>query len=921
MKRRYAEDFEEDYDDEDSPARPKPREAAPISELDKLDYLLAAILGGVSVALLSVWAFPGLSPDVWDDAVVGAGLRPTAAIFPGFWRVIARGLYSINGVGLGNLLLLWVGRIALGLTVGFAYLLFRSIISLTVRRRLNFAHRRFVVVRGVAFLGALAFLCADPIWRVGQTFSPSGLLLLISVFAVFQFFSFLQHGHLREVNVSMFLLGLLSADTPMGFVLTAVCWGVYFMALRYAAVSMGMALLNPIVEQRSKWHLTFLWAIGLIVGITANCSSFVWLDGLAASGLGGGDVPLLYATRWWTQFIHAASGLGWVLSLGICVLPLVVSGILLPRAVDEEQFLPYHTGAVFFVTGMLALAQLAELSPLWFWTWSSDVTVTPYFLQMLMLLSAMTFVFALAVMGVDAACRDHERLATERFANLNGDDDDEDEVPVQRVEQPSNYKGHGTIILIVVPILILLAVVPGRWQGGTRDMLKLLDDYVQEVLAECGPVHWIFTDGAFDSRIELAAAERGGKLRALSMMAGNGPYDKYVRQEGVTDMEDRLALAMGAPMTLRTWMKDKPERMKDAAIQLGFEVWKRNGLELPACSGVLARPIGMSAEDCAAGVERTKKGLADRILAFYTGKGIPKSAGKRINELFLFVQWRIARLARMRAERADRAGQTEAAMKDVKLSDELDHNNASLKRILTSMEEVRSRTLKAVTPREGLQLALVRADFALARRYAEPILEAIPDDPNANFAMGMSYYVQKQYARAEEYLKRCLVKNPKEPAVWNNLAMVMLYTQRYDEAEEHAKRALELIPESAEVKDTLKQIREARTAAAKESDAKKPDAKKPVEKKAEEKPVGTKIVEKQVEAKAAVEKKPAAKPDAKKPEAKGVDEKKAAEKKPDAKKAEKRKAVEKKPGEKALEDKKAGEKKPGKGKKDKAEKK
>ena len=89
--------------------------------------------------------------------------------------------------------------------------------------------------------------------------------------------------------------------------------------------------------------------------------------------------------------------------------------------------------------------------------------------------------------------------------------------------------------------------------------------------------------------------------------------------------------------------------------------------------------------------------------------------------------------------------------------------------------------------------------------------------------MGMSYYVQKQYARAEEYLKRCLIKHPKEPAVWNNLAMIMLYTQRYDEAEEHAKKALELIPESAEVKDTLKQIRDARTKAAKKADEAKKD--------------------------------------------------------------------------------------------------
>ena len=817
--------YEDDYDDEEeSKADAKPQEAAPISSLDKLDYLFALGLGLFSVVLLTIWSFPGLTPDVWDDAVVGAGLRPTAAIFPGFWRVIARGFYSINGVGLGNFLLVWIGRMALGLTIGFAYLLFRSILSLTIRRRLNYAHRRFVVVRGTAMLGAIAFLCADPIWRVGQAFSPSGLLLLVSVFSLYQFFAFLQHGQLREVNISMFLLGLLSADTPMGFALTAVCWGVYFLALRYAAVSTGMALLNPIVEQRSKWHLTFLWAMGLILGIAANCASYVWLDGLAASGATGADVPLMYATRWWTQFIHAASGLGWVLGLGICVLPLVVSAVLLPRAVDEEQFLPYHTGAVFFVTGMLALAQLAELSPLWFWTWHKDISVTPYFLQMLILLSAMTLVFALAVMGVDAACRDHERLANERFANLN--DDDDDDMPMPRPVQLSGHKSHGNIVIVVVPILLLAAVVPGRWQRTTRQMLQVLEDYVAEVLVECGPVHWIFTDGAFDSRLELAAAEKGKKLKALSMMAGNGPYDKYVRQEGVTDMEDRLALSLGAPMTLRTWMKDKPAQMKDAAIQLGFELWKRNGLELPVCSGVLARPLGMSEADCAAGVERTK-GLADRVLAFYVAGGLPKSAGKRVNELFLFVQWRIARLARMRAERADRAGQTEVAMKDVKLSDDLDHNNASLQRILVSMEEVRSRTLKAVTPREGLQLALVRADFALARRYAEPILEAVPDDPNANFAMGMSYYVQKQYARAEEYLKRCLVRNPKEPAVWNNLAMIMLYTKRLDEAEKHARKALDLIPESAEVKDTLKKILDARTEAAKEEDkSKKGEGKK-----------------------------------------------------------------------------------------------
>ena len=146
MKRNY----DEDYDDDEGSANVRPREAAPIPVLDRLDYLLAFCLGLFSVALLTVWAFPGLSPDVWDDAVVAAGLRPTTARFPGYWRAIARSIYLLSGVGFGNELLIWVGRGALGLTVGFAYLLFRSVLSLTIRRRLNYARRRFVVVRGLS---------------------------------------------------------------------------------------------------------------------------------------------------------------------------------------------------------------------------------------------------------------------------------------------------------------------------------------------------------------------------------------------------------------------------------------------------------------------------------------------------------------------------------------------------------------------------------------------------------------------------------------------------------------------------------------------------------------------------------------------------------------------------------------------------
>ena len=854
-------DAEEAYPTKDETVR---RPEIQLESLRGLDWLIALLLAGVTGGLLTLWAFPGLSPDAWNDAAIGAGLRPMEAIFPGFWNAIARGLYSAAGVATGNFLLKILGRVVGGLTVGLVYLLLRQILSITIRVRLQFSRRRFFVVRGVALLGALFFACSDPVWRAGQAFTSPLLLLFITVLVLTLFFGFLMSGKIGQIYLSMFLLGLLSAETPMGFFLLALVWGVYLLALRHGAVASDSPLLNPVVEQSSKWHLTFLYAIGLVFGVAINCTTFILFDGLAVFAKAGADVPLMYATQWWTQFIHAASGMGWVLGLGIGVLPFVVSAVLLPRAVDEEQFLPYHMGAVFFVAGAFSFAQLAELPPLWFWTWSREATInSPYFLLVLMLFSAACVVFALAVMAVDICCRDHQRLAMQRYAELKEETGAGADAAETRDVKPL---GAGAcIVLVIVPVLLLAAVVPGRQQTQTRRMLAIIDDYVKEVLAECGDVKWIFTDGSFDPCLELNAQAQNHSLRALSMMAGNSPREQYIRMHGMTNNEDRIALSIGAPMALRTWMRDHPDRLSDMALQLGFELWKRDGKELPPCSGVLSRPAGMSEVDRQHGVEKATE-LADRILDIYAEGGPSKSAGARVNELFLFVQWRISRLARMRAEREDRAGNTDLAMKDVSLSDRLDHNNASLNRILRDMDRAKERTLRSITPRESLQMALARADFTLARRFAEPILKGDPDDPNANFGVGMSYFGQKQWARAEEFLRKCLIKKPREPAVWNNLAMICLYTERYDEGLKLAQKALEIIPESAEVKDTIKQIREAQEKA-KSKKPTEPQKVKTVAEPSSPEPAATNLPPPAAAKSPAAEKKPAPAPAADKPSA------------------------------------------------------
>ena len=95
----------------------------------------------------------------------------------------------------------------------------------------------------------------------------------------------------------------------------------------------------------------------------------------------------------------------------------------------------------------------------------------------------------------------------------------------------------------------------------------------------------------------------------------------------------------------------------------------------------------------------------------------------------------------------------------------------------------------------------------MARLYASRILRANPQDSSANFAVGMSYFIEEKYNRAEAYLKRSLEARPGEPAALNNLAVVQAKLGRLREAEANAVAAHVKFPDSREVNSTLDYIR------------------------------------------------------------------------------------------------------------------
>jgi tetratricopeptide (TPR) repeat protein len=151
----------------------------------------------------------------------------------------------------------------------------------------------------------------------------------------------------------------------------------------------------------------------------------------------------------------------------------------------------------------------------------------------------------------------------------------------------------------------------------------------------------------------------------------------------------------------------------------------------------------------------------------------------------------------------------EKSKQEQELASRLDEYNLPYRNAKKQLGWMSDRGDFRLTPREGLRLALARADFKMARSFAKTVLSSDPDNAQANFALGMGYFLEERYPLAESHLKRCLEKKPNEPAVLNNLAVIALRLGRANEALEYAQRAFEAAPESADINRTLEKARTA----------------------------------------------------------------------------------------------------------------
>lgn len=734
--------------------------------LGRGNVLLACAAGLFATVAILIWGVPGLDPSLWDETAIAAGIRAPRHIFPGFWRIIAGGLFSCFGIDLALKCLTFVGALLAGVCTALVCLIIRQVLALLVRTGRPYPVWHSRIAPFFAFIAAVLFGVSDPICVMARVFSPEELRFVILLVCFHLMLRWLSAGGNWRIFTMMALMGVMSAETPLAFIMPLVLLFAYIST--WHRIMDGIFIkpdLLPTPSEMPKWRMFFLFLGGLVAGVVVNAGHFMAIGGLDANGWSANDIYFRYAGGYMHVLTGAATMLGWVLGLGFGVFPLVVSLRLFPLLARDDKPMIFDLGISMFFVGVMAVMQSGAFPAARFWTFAREaVVIHSSFLLVFFVFCAMV---AIALVGAAFAFECQRTYLTE-----------EDAKP-------------GFALRWVVPVLaVALAVLAVRHlpKPVEAEMQRVVDESIKETVLECGDAKFIFTDGHFDTAIELEAARTGKSLKALSMMSGPSDYEVNMRCGHFDkDSEDFRTVKTGVPALLRVWAGEKPHGLDESALQLGFEFWKRDNKPLPPMSGLVARTTGFDEADRKRGIE-VANALSERVLAISSEVEFADPS-PALATAFWSTNWRLSRFARYR-EDSDRA-------------DKLDTSNGALTKMLNLMEYERLRTFMQMTPREGLQLALRRADFAEARRYSTSVLRYDEDNPEANFAVGMSALMARRFEEAEMYLKRVLKRRPDEPAVLNNLSIICRKGRRWKEAEDYARKAIAILPDSPEVKQTL----------------------------------------------------------------------------------------------------------------------
>ncbi len=758
-------------------------------------------MGAVAIALLNFFPYPGFHPSVWEDLASAVGLRPPAKMFPGLFRAALSYIASLVPPGAVAPILHFLGSVAGGLAAALFCLLFGELLPGIVRERFTRIARGRFLTRLAQCLATLFFICNDAVWRLAQTFSGETLLLLLGLASLFTLARYSSRRNPLWLTLSCFFAGALSAESPAGFAALALILLVFAKRppLRRRAFDGSFEEPNPLLRILASYWLTFAFLSAFALTLAVDISAYKAMGSAGSAGDGVMNSLLACLSEHGNALKRAATPAGWIMVSVVVFLPFLMAGACLPLATLSDKFMRFRYFLLYSIAGLVAWSQCCGFGSLWFRSWPvfTDPVKSDLLIAISGGLSATTLGWALVAAIVKIYLLNPARLAT--FQYQDAAETPEGRVALVALEQFNRRLRSGAGI---VPFLLVATVVPMRTETDTRRMLKAIDDFVKISAEECENADVLMTDGVFDAGIELAARARGRKLCAISLFGGAGAREEALRLRALTegDGEERDALKSGGATALRFWITRRPERLKRMALQFGSEFW-HGGRWTAFDVGATLMTVGSAGERLPQRAERRL--LPEEVLAVYNGGEPEEISDRLVKNDFIFLQWRLARLAQMRSDNAAMDGWNAEAEREQSLCDRLDAANGSYQALKDGFGHLAGLGGMRISPREGLKLSLEYANFRMAAHFAEKIVKYDPEDPEANFALGMNDFVEERYGRAEHYLKRVLVKRPDETAAINNLAVIAMRMKKYEEAVGWAERAVALRPDMPGLKRVL----------------------------------------------------------------------------------------------------------------------
>lgn len=721
------------------------------------DWLLTFLLGAVFFFVYQFLAVPGIDPSLWEDVAVVSRLRPPHLMFPGLWRVLTFGLFATESTTDAAWILSLVGSLAGAVCAGLTYRIVRRLLAVIINVRDGRDIWRVWIAPFFSVVATILYCASDPMMETFRIFSPTALFILLTLSALSLLFRWFVEGGTTSLLVVFSILGLIAAESPIGFLFIAGFVFAYWRLERDDLVPVSR-------DELPQWKMFFLFLAFAALSLWSSLRLYVFFGGAAANGYGVSEVLFHYALSYLTDFLSWSSAAGWALGLGFGIVPLVVALSVFPLLVRDDRPMTFQTGGTMLFVGVVALMQTGVVPSTRFWLLFEGGLVNSSYL-----LTFYGFCSALAVALFGASFTFESQLV---YRN-------EDEPPPNLLLR---------FIVLILALGVVCALLARTYRPIETEMQKIVDQAIDETVEEAGDARFVFTDGVLDAGIEIAAHARGSHLKPINMLSWASGWERAVRSRHFPTGADRSAAEMGVPTLLRVWAGEKPGGMDESALQLGFDFWKRERKKMPVISGLLAREKGMDEVVAQRGVDRASI-LAQRILS--VAEQAPSATPSPALTLALSdVSWRLSCLARLRG--------------DSILADRLDAANSSLKSVEIKSEQERQRTFMQLTPREGLQIALHRADMTETHKYALAVLRSDPTDPEGNFGMGLYCMSRKRKAEAELYLLKCLERRPEEPVVLNNLSILCRQDRRWKEAVDYAKRALKMMPGNEDIIKTLK---------------------------------------------------------------------------------------------------------------------